>query len=227
MKNSKPCIALFGLLFLAQCTTSQVQTAQSQSSTSPNDALQILMAGNERFASGRSLHRNLPAQVKLTAGGQHPVAAIVSCIDSRTSSELVFDQGMGDIFNARVAGNVINDDILGSLEFATSAAGAKLVLVVGHTRCGAVSGACKRVELGHLTGLLAKIRPAAARAKVSGAGTAGPGFEDAVAAENVRLSVEQIRKQSTILQTLESQGKIRIQGAMYHLDTGRVELLKP
>jgi carbonic anhydrase len=133
---------------------------------------------------------------------------------------------MGDIFNARIAGNVINDDVLGSLEFATSAAGAKLVLVVGHTRCGAVSGACKHVELGHLTGLLAKIRPAVARARVSGNGSAGPGFEDAVAVENVRLSVEQIRKQSTILQTLESQGKILIQGAMYHLDTGRVELLK-
>ena len=227
MKNTLRYTALSGLLFLTQCSTTQVQTAGSQAATSPAAALKLLVAGNERFAGGKSLHRDLPAQVKLTASGQHPVAAIVSCIDSRTSSELVFDQGMGDIFSTRVAGNVINDDILGSLEFATSVAGAKLVLVVGHTHCGAVSGACKGVELGHLTGLLAKIQPAVARARASGGRAAGPDVEETAAAENVRLSVAQIRNQSPILQGLEKQHKIQIQGAMYHIDTGRVELLKP
>jgi carbonic anhydrase len=216
MKNA---IALLALLALTQCTTT-VQTKETQAAATPPQVIDSLKAGNERFATGRPQHRNLLKQAKLTVSGQHPLAAVVSCIDSRTSSELVVDQGIGDIFNARVAGNVINDDILGSLEFACAAAGSKAIVVVGHTSCGAVKGAAKGVQLEHLTGLLEKIQPAIKHTK-----TGGDDYVDRVAVENVKQSVATIRAKSTTLRKLEKEGKIAIIGAMYHLDTGRVEFL--
>ncbi|MDB6139902.1 MAG: carbonic anhydrase [Verrucomicrobiaceae bacterium] len=222
MKYTLSC-AVLSLLALTQCS-SPVQTKESQSVTSPSQAVQGLMTGNQRFASGHSKWRNLPAQVKDTAKGQHPIAAIVSCMDSRTSSELVFDQGIGDIFNIRIAGNVINNDILGSLEYACDKAGAKAILVVGHTSCGAIHGAIAGVKLGHLTGLLDKIKPAINQTPKS---PDHDRYENSVTITNVRLGLKQIRQQSETLRKLESQGKITIQGAIYHIDTGRVELVTP
>lgn len=216
----KHTIALLALLALTQCTTT-VQTKASQTAATPQQVIAALKAGNERFAAGKPQHRNLLKQAKLTAGGQHPLAAVVSCIDSRTSSELIFDQGIGDIFNARIAGNVINDDILGSLEFACAAAGSKAIVVVGHTSCGAVKGAASSTKLEHLTGLLDKIQPA-----VKHTPKGGNDYVDRVAAENVKQSVAAIRAQSQTLSKLEKEGKIAIVGAMYHLDTGRVEFLR-
>ena len=213
-------LTVVALLTLTQCATT-VQTKESQAATTPSMAIHELEVGNKRFAAGASRWRNLPAQVKLTSKGQYPIAAVVSCMDSRTSSELIFDQGLGDIFNVRVAGNVINNDGLGSLEYGCYKAGAKAVLVVGHTKCGAVHGAIDNVQLGNLTGLLAKIKPAVALTPQ------GPDYEDRVSANNVRLGVKEIRKRSDILRKLESQGKIKIQGALYHVDTGIVELLQP
>lgn len=215
----KHTLALLALLALTQCTTT-VQTKESQAAATPQQVIDSLKAGNERFASGKPQHRNLLQQAKLTADGQHPLAAIVSCIDSRTSSELIFDQGIGDIFNARVAGNVINDDILGSMEYACAAAGSKAVVVVGHTACGAVKGATKGTKLEHLTGLLDKIQPA-----VEHTPKGTDNFVDRVAVENVKQSVAAIRAKSKTLSKLEKEGKIAIVGAMYHLDTGRVEFL--
>ena len=216
----KLALATFALLSLTQCATT-VQTKQSQAATTPSMTIEELKAGNKRFATGSSHWKNLPAQVKLTAKGQYPVAAIVSCMDSRTSSEVIFDQGLGDIFNVRVAGNVIDSDGLGSLEYGCYKAGAKAILVVGHTKCGAVHGAIDNVKLGNLTELLAKIKPAVAQTPK------GPDFEDRVAATNVRLGVKEIRKRSETLRKLESQGKIKIQGALYNAETGLVELLQP
>ena len=166
------------------------------------------------------------AQKQATAGGQYPAAAILSCIDSRAPAEIILDTRIGDTFNARIAGNIANDDLLGSLEFACAAAGAKLVLVMGHTACGAVKGAIDGVELGHLTGLLSKIKPAVAATKYTGDRT-GPNaaFVDEVAKTNVLRTVETIRQQSSILSGLEKEGKIKIVGSMYHLVGGRVEFL--
>lgn len=211
---------------LASCTTSVVQTRESQAATTPSAALESLRAGNVRFASGHSLKRDLPAQSRKTAGGQHPIAAVLGCIDSRASHELVFDQGIGDIFSTRVAGNVVNPDVLGSLEFATAKAGAKAVVVLGHTRCGAVSGACSDARLGHVTGLLEKIKPAVRKVSRNPSHVhSGSAFEDLVTVENVRLVVSQLRSQSPVLADLEKRGKLVIRGAVYHLDTGRVEFL--
>ncbi len=215
----KHTLLVLALVVLTQCTTT-VQTKETQAAVSPQQVIDQLKVGNQRFASGRPQHRNLIKQAKLTADGQHPLAAIVSCIDSRTSSELIFDQGIGDVFNARVAGNVINDDILGSVEYACAAAGAKVVLVVGHTGCGAVKGATKGVKLEHLTGLLEKIQPA-----VRHTAKGSDNYIDQVAVENVKQSVMTIRAKSSTLSKLEKEGKIAIVGAMYHLDTGLVEFL--
>ncbi len=217
-------LALIALATLTNCATSKVQTKESQSSISPQEALKALQQGNDRFASGRRIHRDLVAQAKQTASGQHPIAAVLGCIDSRASNELIFDQGIGDIFSARVAGNVLSDDVLGSLEFATAKAGAKAIMVVGHTRCGAVSGACANTKLGHVTGLLEKIKPAV-RKVISNPNCAhaGPAFEDLVSSENVRQVVAAIRSQSPILAKLEREGKLAITGGIYHLETGRVE----
>jgi carbonic anhydrase len=200
------------------------QTRATQAATTPAAALAELRAGNERFATGRLQVRDLTAQREATAAGQYPFAAVLSCLDSRCSAEQVFDQGVGDIFSARVAGNVLNDDILGSLEFACNAAGARLIAVVGHSKCGAVKGACQGVQLGHLTGLLDKIRPAISR--VSTNSPAGAEQVEQVAAMNVRLVLEQIRERSPILTEMIRDGRIGLVGGMYDLDTGRVNFFE-
>lgn len=196
-----------------------------QAAITPAEALARLKAGNARFVAGEPLARNLSAERAATAAGQFPVAVVLSCLDSRTSSELIFDQGIGDIFNARVAGNVLNDDILGSMEFACKAAGAKLIAVIGHTKCGAVKGACAGVELGSLTGLLAKIKPAEAAVPVP-ANPADYQHVDAVARANVKLVMAQIKERSPILAELLRDGKIALVGGMYDLESGQVTFLE-
>ncbi|HSY05936.1 MAG TPA: carbonic anhydrase family protein [Steroidobacteraceae bacterium] len=201
-------------------------TRQQRDSMTPAEVLAMLQAGNERFRTGKMKAHDYLAQKRATIGGQYPAAAILSCIDSRAPAEIILDTGIGDTFNTRVAGNTANDDLLGSLEFACAAAGAKLILVMGHTACGAIKGAIDGVQLGHLTQLLERIKPAVAATGYSGERTSKNGaFVDAVAATNVRRTLEQIRTQSSVLAGLEHDGKIAIVGSMYHLQGGRVELL--
>ena len=203
------------------------QTKQTQSAITPQKALQMLKDGNSRFVQGKMLQRNLMQQVKATGSGQFPFAAIVGCIDSRASNELIFDQGIGDIFSARIAGNFVNDDILGSLEFACAAAGAKLILVLGHTECGAVKGACDDVVLGNLTQTLANIKPAVAA--VSGydsdRSSKNAKFVQAVTDKNVVLTIERIRKRSSILRGMVDKGQIGLAGAMYDVHNGTVKFM--
>jgi carbonic anhydrase len=199
-------------------------TKEQRDQLSPEQVLEMLRAGNERFRAGQMQAHDYLAQKRASAGGQYPAAAILSCIDSRAPAEIILDTGIGDTFNARVAGNIANDDIVGSLEFACAAAGAKLVLVMGHTACGAVKGAIDNVELGHLTALLDKIKPAVPATTFTGERTSkNADFVDAVAATNVRRTVDEIRQRSSILAGLEKQGKVKFVGSMYHLVGGRVE----
>jgi carbonic anhydrase len=180
--------------------------------------------GNERFRKGDRLNRNYLAEQKASATEQHPAAVILSCIDSRAPAEVIMDLGIGDVFNSRVAGNISNDDILGSMEFACKVAGAKVVLVMGHTSCGAIKGAIDGVKLGNLTGLLAKIRPAVEATTFAGEHSSkDPAFVDAVAKRNVELTMVAIRERSSILRDLESMKTIQIAGAMYNLETAIVE----
>ncbi len=205
----------------------RTQTKDTQLSLTPQKALEILMEGNERFVSNLRFNRNLLQQVNETSEGQFPFAVILSCIDSRVSAELVFDQGLGDIFSVRIAGNVLNGDILGSMEFACQVAGSKLVMVLGHTKCGAVKGACSHVEMGHLTGLLEKIQPSVE--KVQGEKGGEISYEmlvEEVSHENVLLQMDEILQQSSVLRKLYKEGKIGIAGAMYSVDSGEVTLIK-
>jgi carbonic anhydrase len=191
--------------------------------------MEKLQAGNQRFMAGHSLNRNLLKQVKETSKGQYPFATVVSCLDARTSSELIFDQGIGDIFNARVAGNIVNSDILGSLEFASKAAGSKVIAVIGHTKCGAIKGACDHVKLGNLTGLLDKIEPAVAATATSKGedrSSKNSEFVDRVAETNVRQTIANIRNNSAVLRQMEQAGQISIVGGMYDIGTGKVDFLK-
>lgn len=201
------------------------RSREAQQAMTPAQALEKLKAGNERFVSGTSQPHDRLDEVRSTASGQFPFAAVVSCLDSRQPTEIVFDQSIGDVFSARIAGNVINDDILGSLEFACAVAGAKLIVVVGHTRCGAIKGACDGVELGHLTGLLNRIQPAVHRvpAYVQPRTSKNAEFVEKVAAANVQVALIQIREKSPILRELLDQGRIGLVGGMYNLDTGRVD----
>ncbi len=219
-------------LVLTACSSlapkSSTMTKQSQEATTPAQALQKLKDGNARFVSGRPLHHDYPGQVRQTASGQYPYASVVSCLDSRTSTELIFDQGIGDVFNARVAGNIVNRDITGSLEFASKVAGAKLIAVVGHTKCGAVKGACDHVKLGNLTGLLDKIDPAVEATPSTGGAdrsSKNAAFVDQVATQNVRQAMATIRSQSPILRQMEQAGQISIVGAMHDIETGVVTFL--
>ena len=199
-------------------------TKEQRDQLTPDQVVEMLKAGNERFRTGKMQAHDYLAQKRASAGGQYPAAAILSCIDSRAPAEIILDAGIGDTFNARVAGNIANDDIIGSLEFACAAAGAKVVLVMGHTACGAVKGAIDNVELGHLTTLLNKIKPAIPATTYAGEKTAkNAEFVDAVAATNVRRTVEGLRQRSSVLAGLEKQGKIKLVGSMYHLVGGRVE----
>ena len=219
---------LLSSLALTSCQNAPTMTKEAQAATSPDQAFQKLRDGNARFVAGTTVHRDLRKQVKETSKGQYPFASVVSCLDSRASTELIFDQGIGDVFNARVAGNIVNADILGSLEFASKAAGSKLIAVIGHTKCGAIKGACDHVELGNLTGLLKKIESAVA-ATPSGSGEArtskNGAFVDRVAETNVRKTMANIRSNSSILSQMERDGQIMIVGGMYDIETGRVTFL--
>lgn len=204
------------------------QTKESQSEINGRMAKQMLMEGNARFVSQGFLNRDFQSQVQMTSTGQYPFAAIVSCIDSRIPTEIVFDQGIGDIFNARVAGNFVNEDILGSLEFACKLAGSKLVVVMGHTSCGAVKGACDDAKLGNLTQMLGKIKPAVEQtgtAEGEARNSSNLNFVNRVAEANVELTIEAIRKQSPVLKEMEENGEIEITGAMYDVKTGSVNFL--
>jgi len=203
------------------------QTKQTQSATTPQKALQMLKEGNSRFIQGKMAQRDLMQQVKATGSGQFPFAAIVGCMDSRASNELIFDLGIGDIFSARVAGNVVNDDILGSLEFACAVAGAKLIVVLGHTECGAVKGACDDVVMDNLTMTLANIKAAvkAVSGYDSNRTSKNKKFVQAVTEKHVALTVERIRRRSPILWGMVNNGQIGLVGAMYDVHNGKVTFI--
>lgn len=201
-----------------------VMTATSQADMTPQEALQRLKDGNTRFINGQMKNRDLLAQVSATAEAQHPISVILSCLDARTPPEIIFDQGIGDVFSARIAGNIQNDDILGSMEFGTKLMGAKLIAVIGHTSCGAMVGACQDAKLGHLTGLLQKIHPAVVQASKENKtkDCANAAYIDQIAKDNVLLVMKQIRARSPILDKLIKEGKIGIVGGIQDLSTGAV-----
>ncbi len=203
----------------------KTQTKESQAKLTPLQAIQLLKDGNKRFVDNLKVHRNLLEQVNETSDGQFPLAVILSCIDSRTSAELIFDQGLGDIFSIRIAGSIINEDILGSMEFSCKVAGAKLIAVIGHTECGAIRGACDDVQLGNLSILLNKIKPAIDSEKItaSNRNSGNPEFVERVATRNVRISMNQIIEKSPTLCEMIKSGKLAIIGGMYNVDTGVVE----
>ncbi len=200
------------------------QTPESQAAITPAQAIARLEDGNRRFVTGSRLERRWNEQVKATSAGQYPFALVLGCIDSRVPVETVFDQGIGDVFTARVAGNVVNADVLGSMEFACKLAGSKAIVVLGHTSCGAVMGAIGNTRLGHVTALVDKIGPAidAVRAEVD---EADPGFADRVAEANVGLVLASIRSRSPVLAEMEAEGEIALAGAMYDVATGEVRFL--
>jgi len=199
-------------------------TKAQRDKLSPDDILSLMKEGNKRFYSGKREDRDVLAQQRASAKGQYPAAVLLTCIDSRAPAETILDLGIGDVFNSRVAGNVENPDILGSMEFACKLAGAKVVLVMGHTACGAIKGAIDNAELGNLTGLLAKIKPAVAATSYAGERTSkNYAFVDAVARKNVEITMANIRKDSPVLAAMESGGAIKIAGAMYGLETGVVD----
>jgi carbonic anhydrase len=205
-------------------------TKESQTSMTPRRALEILAEGNDRFTRNLKANRNLLQQVNETRAGQWPFAVVLSCIDSRVSAELVFDQGLGDIFSVRIAGNFVNVDILGSLEFSCRVAGAKLVVVLGHSHCGAIKGVCDDVKLGNLTHMLDNLKPAVAATKVpadaSQRSSGNPEFVHAVATRNVELTIGNIQKLSPVLREMQEAGEIDIVGGMYDIETGAVEFLR-
>lgn len=199
-------------------------TKEQRDRMTPAQVIEELKKGNQRFRSGKMAPRDYLAEKRSSAAGQYPAAFILGCVDSRVPAEIVFDAGIGDTFNGRVAGNVVNDDLLGSMEFACGVSGAKMVLVLGHTACGAVKGAIDDVVLGNLTGLLARIKPAIPETKFDGEKSSkNPAYVDAVARTNVRLALDNIRKRSSVLADLEKKGSVQITGAMYNLANGEVE----
>ena len=216
-------VTAVGLPVLPRAEGAALTKAQRDAMT-PDDIIAVMRKGNERFRLGQESPHDYLAQQKASAKGQYPAAVILSCIDSRAPAETIMDLGIGDCFNARVAGNVANDDIVGSMEFACKVAGAKVVLVMGHTACGAIKGAIDRVQLGNLTGLLAKIRPAVEATRYTGERSAkNYDFVDAVAKTNVELAMVDIHKRSRVLSDLEKSGAIKIVGSVYNLDTGLIE----
>ena len=202
----------------------RTQSKETQSHLTPDLAIQILKDGNDRFVRNLKANRNLLQQVNETSTGQFPFATILSCIDSRTSAELIFDQGLGDIFSIRIAGNILNEDILGSMEFGTKVVGTKVIVVLGHTKCGAIVGACNHVEMGNLTTLLNKIQPAIYNEKKTTDNRTGSNanFVYNVTELNIHLTIERIRRESPIIAELESKGEIKIVGGMYDVENGRV-----
>jgi len=205
----------------------KAHTKETQLVMTPISAKEALVEGNKRFVGQQMASRDLLEQVGDTSTGQYPFATILSCIDSRVSSELIFDQGIGDIFSVRIAGNFVNEDILGSMEFACKLAGTKLVVVLGHTACGAVKGACDHARLGNLTALINKIEPAVEAVKEptdeSLRNSGNIDFVNEVAKKNVEMTIEDIRNRSSVLAEMESNGEIQIVGGMYHIDSGKVE----
>jgi carbonic anhydrase len=202
-----------------------ISTVEFQETITPAQVLERFKAGNKRFLEGRMLHRNYLSQVDLSAKGQHPYAVIVSCIDSRKPAEIIFDKGIGDMFNVRIAGNFINRDILGSLEFACKVSGAKLILIMGHSDCGAIKSACDQVKLGNITAMLDNIQPAVKAVKdIDGTKTSkNKAFVAAVAKNNVMMGKEDILKESPILREMVGKGQVMIEACMYDLQTGSVE----
>lgn len=204
----------------------KAHTKETQASISPMGAIELLKEGNNRFLKNKEADRNLLEQVEETSKGQYPFATILSCIDSRVSSELIFDQGIGDIFSVRIAGNFVNEDILGSMEFACKLAGTKVVVVLGHTSCGAVKGACDDAKLGNLTTLISKIKPAVEATKEptepNKRTSANIDFVNTVAEKNVHMTIDNIKAKSPVLKEMESTGEIKIVGAMYDISTGSV-----
>ena len=200
-------------------------TKEMQTAITPAMALNLLKDGNKRFVNNLKVNRNLLQQVNETSDGQHPFAVILSCIDSRTSAELIFDQGLGDVFSVRIAGNIINEDILGSMEFGCKVAGAKIIVVLGHTKCGAVKGACDHVEMGNLTALLTKIRPAVddEQTITANRNSGNAEFVEKVATINVKRTVKAIMERSPILKEMIESGEIGIVGGTHNITTGEVE----
>lgn len=233
MKMIRTSIFLTCALTLAICATAAnaldsapggVMTKSMQAAITPAKALQMLKEGNERFVSGTASGVDYLAQVKKTADGQYPFAAVVTCVDSRTQPEIIFDQGIGDMFVARVAGNFVNDDILGSLEFATKVSGAKIILIMGHTECGAIKGACDDVELGLLTATLANIQPAVTAVEkedYSPTNSTNAKFVQSVADMNVKLTMQMLRDRSLVLRGMIDKGELALVGAMYDITTGK------
>jgi carbonic anhydrase len=213
-------VTIPGLSFAA------AMTREERDKLTPDQIIDLMKQGNERFRTGKMLQHDYLAQKRASAAGQYPAAVILSCIDSRAPAEIILDMGIGDTFNARVAGNIANDDLLGSLEFACAVAGARVVLVMGHTACGAIKGAIDGAKLGNLTQLLDKIKPAVEATKFAGdRSSKNYEFVDAVATTNVRLTIAEIRRRSEVLAGLEKEGKVKIAGSMYHLSGGRVDFL--
>jgi len=204
----------------------KAHTKETQDKMTAEQSIQELKAGNTRFQNNLRANRDLLEQVKDTSNGQFPFATVLSCIDSRVSSELIFDQGIGDIFSVRIAGNFVNQDILGSMEFACKLAGTKLIVVLGHTACGAVKGACDDAKLGNLTSMLEKIKPAVNAViepkDISLRNSSNSEFVDDVATKNVQLTIDRIIKESDVLAEMQSNGDIKIVGAMYDIKNGQV-----
>jgi carbonic anhydrase len=227
--------AAFGACVISRVGSSSLQLAASTSgsltkeqrdSMTPSQVIDELKKGNERFRTGKMAPRDYLAEKRASAAGQYPAAIILGCVDSRVPAEIIFDAGIGDTFNGRVAGNVVNDDQLGSMEFACAVSGSKLVLVLGHTACGAIKGAIDDVVLGNLTGLLARIKPAISQTKFEGEQSSkSPAYVDAVARTNVKLGIENIRRRSPVLADLEKKGSIQITGAMYSVASGVVDFV--
>ncbi|WP_324024933.1 carbonic anhydrase family protein [Maribacter sp. BPC-D8] len=205
----------------------KAHTKETQATMTPNKSLDFLKEGNQRFQNNLKANRNLLEQVNDTSEGQFPFATILSCIDSRVSAELVFDQGLGDVFSVRIAGNFVNEDILGSMEFGCKLAGTKLIVVLGHTSCGAIKGACDHARLGNLTALINKIEPAVDAVKEptdeSLRNSKNLEFVDRVSAKNVELTIDNIRLHSPVLAEMEKNGEVLIVGAMYDIATGAVD----
>ena len=204
----------------------KAHTQETQSAITPDAAINLLKEGNARFMANKGTDRDLQEQVTDTSTGQYPFATILHCIDSRVSSELVFDQGIGDVFSIRIAGNFVNEDILGSMEFASKLAGTKIVVVLGHTACGAVKGACDDAKLGNLTTLISKLKPAVAAVDTpsdpSERTSKNIDFVNSVAEKNVYMTIDNIRSQSPVLKEMEDNGEIKIVGAMYDIKDGSV-----
>ena len=215
-----------GLAVFSDSAFAVLLTKAQRDALTPDEIIALMKKGNERFRQGKESPHDYLAQQRASAKGQYPAAVILSCIDSRAPAETIMDLGIGNCFNARVAGNIANDDVLGSMEFACKVAGAKVVLVMGHTACGAIKGAIDNVQLGNLTGLLGKIRPAVTATDYMGERSAkNYGFVDAVARKNVELTIGEIRRRSSVLAELESSAVIKIVGGMYDLESAVVDFM--